>query len=368
MNAEIWAVDRVGLEEFRRAQATYAGAIAAAGRKTNIFGDPLPEISMVGQTAVVPVRGLLLATASPLAKLLGAMSYGDIQDMLGTAAGSGAKSIVLDIASPGGTVAGCPETAAAVAEIDKTIPVTAYCGPVCASAALWLASGARKVVASPSSSVGSIGVVAEYMNISSALDKAGIKNYVFTSAELKAAGSPSVPMTPEAAGAIQKRINEAGGMFAQWIKTRRRGVAESAFTGEVFFAGTAQKLGLIDGIVGSLEAAIVGAPKLATSAPAAATPRALFDSPEAQARHDWETSAELRKQFSSPDTLLGWRRAVAKGSVRLSLEERAQHAETFQDDVSAWVQRGKTKAQAIQLASTANPAAHRCYASIGGDF
>jgi ClpP class serine protease len=71
--------------------------------------------------------------------------YGSNYDGIVTAAEKAAgdpdvKRIVLAVDSPGGEVIGCPEAAAALAQIAKTKPVSAVVEGCCASAAYWLTS------------------------------------------------------------------------------------------------------------------------------------------------------------------------------------------------------------------------------------
>ncbi len=81
------------------------------------------------------------------------------------------KAVFLDIDSPGGTVAGTPELAAAVASLNERKPVYAFSSGLMCSAAYWIASQARAIYATPSAQVGSIGVVQAVIDNSAALDK-----------------------------------------------------------------------------------------------------------------------------------------------------------------------------------------------------
>src|SRR5689334_10898119 len=86
------------------------------------------------------------------------------------------KAVVLRINSPGGTVT-CSDTMYQMvrkfrAETRK--PVVADTQEVCASGAYYIACGADKIVAHPTSVVGSIGVIFETFEFSGAMDKLGI--------------------------------------------------------------------------------------------------------------------------------------------------------------------------------------------------
>jgi ClpP class serine protease len=103
----------------------------------------------------------------------------------------------LDIDSPGGTVAGTPELAAAVSALDQKKPVYAFSSGLMASAAYWIASQARAIYATPSAQVGSIGVVQAVVDRSAAINAAGIKVEVFSVGKYKAMGAPGTPLTDD---------------------------------------------------------------------------------------------------------------------------------------------------------------------------
>ena len=85
------------------------------------------------------------------------------------------KAVMLMIDSPGGSVAGTAELARDVAAADNVKPVYAHVDGMAASAALWVASQARRVFADPTAEVGSIGVVCVIEDSSAAAELAGVK-------------------------------------------------------------------------------------------------------------------------------------------------------------------------------------------------
>ena len=71
---------------------------------------------------------------------------------------------------------------------DLAKPTMAYTDSEMASAAYWIASAADKVVASPSSTVGSVGVYMVVADYSKAAEAQGIKMVVIKSGKFKGAG------------------------------------------------------------------------------------------------------------------------------------------------------------------------------------
>src|SRR5262249_19534382 len=112
-----------------------------------------------GALAVLPIHGVIM----PRANMLNAMSGGTSFDALTVAlraavADNGINTIILDIDSPGGSVAGATEFAHELRKARTIKRVIAQSEHTMASAAYWIGANATKIVASPSSFVGSIGV------------------------------------------------------------------------------------------------------------------------------------------------------------------------------------------------------------------
>lgn len=84
------------------------------------------------------------------------------------------KAIVLRIDSPGGTVAASQEIMLAVRRAAEEKPVVTSVGDVCASGAYMVAAQTDEIIASPGSTVGSIGVIMELANVEELLAKIGV--------------------------------------------------------------------------------------------------------------------------------------------------------------------------------------------------
>lgn len=93
------------------------------------------------------------------------------------------SAILLNINSPGGEVDGTNQLADLVYEARQIKPVVAYVGGMAASAAYWIASQASAIIIDDTAELGSIGVVAEYMDPKGMYEAMGIKVYEFTSSQ-----------------------------------------------------------------------------------------------------------------------------------------------------------------------------------------
>src|SRR5206468_9961404 len=107
------------------------------------------------------------------------------------------KAILLNIDSPGGGVAASQEIYAEVKRLreKKDKVVVAYLSSTGASGAYYVACAANKIVANPGTIVGSIGVIAEWINYADLLQWAKLKEIVFKPGEFKDTGSPTRALT-----------------------------------------------------------------------------------------------------------------------------------------------------------------------------
>ncbi|MGL4233422.1 MAG: S49 family peptidase, partial [Casimicrobium sp.] len=115
-------------------------------------------------------------------------------------------SIVIDVDSPGGTVAGIPEAAAAVKYAALKKPVVAIANEQMTSAAYWIASHATRVMATPGAIVGSIGVISGVGSRASKNEKDGVDIRIIRSVDRKALGNPNEAITDAAIDAVQSKV------------------------------------------------------------------------------------------------------------------------------------------------------------------
>lgn len=124
---------------------------------------PRPQSVHHGKVAIIPVIGPLFRYPNLFTLLQGTSTYNEITTAFNDACQNPAvKAIVFDIDSPGGEVNGCAALADTIYQARGTKPIIAYASGDCASGAYWLASACDKITVSPTSAIGSIGVVATY--------------------------------------------------------------------------------------------------------------------------------------------------------------------------------------------------------------
>jgi Peptidase family S49 len=105
------------------------------------------------------------------------------------------------------TLASIPELAEAVRAVSRQKPTVALIDPLCASPALWAISGARSIIATPSSEVGSIGVLTTRVSIDEHLKQQGIAVTVVSAGKFKSEGHEVLPITPAEQAELQRRVD-----------------------------------------------------------------------------------------------------------------------------------------------------------------
>lgn len=195
---------------------------------------------------VIAIEGPIVRKPDIFARvLMGATDALEIGDAIREASErDDIKAVFLDIDSPGGTVAGTPELAAAVASLNERKPVYAFSSGLMASAAYWIASQARAIYATPSAQVGSIGVVQAVVDDSGALDRDGIKVEVFSVGKYKAMGAPGTSLTDDQRDLIQSNLAEIAEEFHTAVMARGRSIPADAMEGQTFSGRQAQRYNL----------------------------------------------------------------------------------------------------------------------------
>ena len=250
-----WAID---LEMLPIIAGILARHIAGVDSRAEIDAALVNRASLpqpkAGSVAIIPVYGVIAPRMNLFSEMSGGTTFEKLSRQLRAAmADETVKTIVLDINSPGGSVAGNPEFAAEVLAARHIKPILAQAQFTMGSAAYHLGAAATKVYAAPSARVGSIGVYGIHDDLSAALEKLGVKRRYLSAGEGKVDGNETGPLSPEAEARLQKAIDEA---FAQFVGNvvhgRGKGMTPERVTKDwkahVYGAEEALSLGMIDGI------------------------------------------------------------------------------------------------------------------------
>jgi protease-4 len=178
---------------------------------------------------------------------------------------SSIKAIIIHVNSPGGGVAASEEIYREVKRIraEKKKKIVVSIETVGASGAYYVASASDKIYADSGSIVGSIGVIAEWMNYGDLLKWAKLKNVVLKTGEFKDTGNPARDLTPAEQAYMQQLIDNMFGQFVHAV-SEGRGLkyedVKSIANGKVWTGEQAASMKLIDG-VGDFETAVADTAK-----------------------------------------------------------------------------------------------------------
>lgn len=208
-------------------------------------------LSVESGVAVVSVQGVMMRDTDEWDEARGATSSRLIQQAIEQATSDpGVSQILLHIDSPGGQVAGTQEAAQAVVEAAKKKTVYAYTDGLMCSAAYWLASGANAIYGTPSSRIGSIGVLLAFIDWSKAFEEAGLKTEVIAAGKFKAAGVMGTSLTDDQRANLQAGVDEIMDEFRAAVLSRGRSIPAEAMEGQTFSAKQAQKFNLAGRVTG----------------------------------------------------------------------------------------------------------------------
>lgn len=219
--------------------------------------------------SIIPVEGTLVNRGAWLGSKSGMTSYEGIKaQLMDAAADPEIKSILLDINSPGGEAGGAFDLAAAIRDVRTQKPVVASVNDMSASAAYAIASAADQVVVSPTSVVGSIGVVMTHLDRSGELAQKGIKPTMIYAGAHKVDGHPYGPISENVRSDLQVHVNQiydqflntvAEGRGARFSADQARATEARTFTGtEAVKLGLADRVGTFESVLSELAAANPG--------------------------------------------------------------------------------------------------------------
>ncbi|MGE3228880.1 MAG: signal peptide peptidase SppA [Hyphomicrobium sp.] len=227
---------------WRTAAVLFVGLLLGA----LMFGsEDLSTLAGTKQIARVEIEGTITDDRDQLAMLK------KIRDA------SHVEALLVFVNSPGGTTTGGESLYLALRDVAEKKPVVAQFGTIAASAGYIVGLGTDHIVARGNTITGSVGVLAQWPEISELLGKLGVKFNEVKSGALKAAPNPFEPTTEEARRVMQDTIDDGFRWFLSLVQDRRginpqdvNGLVE----GRIFSGRQALSNKLIDEIGGEAEA------------------------------------------------------------------------------------------------------------------
>lgn len=206
-----------------------------------------------GGVAIIPVHGVIAPRMNLLSDISGGTTFEGLSAQLREAmASKDVTTIVFDVDSPGGNVAGASEFAAEVMKARATKPIVAQIQYLGASAAYWTMSAATQIVAAPSALVGSIGVFGMHDDLTDALAKLGVKRTIVSAGKYKTEALPGAALTDDARAHLQHLVDQQYARFVADVAlgrgTKEATVKSGYGEGRVLVAADALDAKMIDKI------------------------------------------------------------------------------------------------------------------------
>jgi protease IV len=158
-------------------------------------------------------------------------------------------AVVLEVDSPGGSATVSDAIFRSLKRLSAEKPTVAFVGSVGLSGGYLAACGARKIVALPTSLVGSIGVIFTRPVVEELMQKLGVRMVVTHEGKLKAMFQPWKEPTAEEQAKVQALTEEYYEWFVSSVAESRgipvEKVRELA-TGEMYSGARGKELGLVD--------------------------------------------------------------------------------------------------------------------------
>jgi signal peptide peptidase SppA len=211
------------------------------------------DYDVVAGIAVVPVQGVLVHEQSLWGYWFGGeTSYKQLASTLVDAmADSAVRAVALHVNSPGGEVAGCFDLVDGIYGLRGTKPIWSIVDEQACSAAYAIASAADRIVVPRTGETGSIGVVTQHIDITGALDKAGVKVTTIQFGARKTDSYPTTALSAEAQARLQADVDAMGELFVSTVARNRKLSATKVRSTEAatFLGAGGVEQGLVDAVM-----------------------------------------------------------------------------------------------------------------------
>lgn len=240
-------------------------AFAASGRWDMLAGLPVDGVEArvapqtqravaqrSGAVAVIPVNGVITGKPTPWERYGFTMSGASLVAATRAAMNDPeVKAIVWDMNTPGGSTSGVQEAHADLMGLRGKKPITAQVNYMSASAGYWLASAADEIAIAPSGVTGSVGAYMMHMDVSGAMDQAGVKAEFIHAGKDKVLGNEFAPLDDAARAYYQGLVDHAYAAFTGDVAAGRNVSldvvqGESFGSGRILTADAAKRAGMVD--------------------------------------------------------------------------------------------------------------------------
>jgi signal peptide peptidase SppA len=205
-----------------------------------------------GSIAVIDVFG----TISQRASLMSSWSGGTSSEKIGAQIREALDNpeiggIILRMNSPGGTVHGVSALADLIRQGREKKRIVGFCDGLMCSACYWIGSACTTVVATKTSEIGSIGVIATHYDMSERDKQNGVTRTFVTAGKYKIQAPDNAPLSKEGLAGLQDAVDTYYSIFIDAVSENRAMETEDVLKmadGRTFVGQAALDIGLIDNI------------------------------------------------------------------------------------------------------------------------
>lgn len=202
-----------------------------------------------GEAAVIQLNGQITPSGDGFGTT--GITPERVESLNSQALEQGADAVIYEWNSGGGSVVASKEVMREIDSMD--IPTVCRFRDVAASGAYLASTGCDRIVADSTSTTGSIGVTASYLEFSELLDDYGIEYVNVSGGEHKEVGSPFKNTTEEDIEIMENLVNLVHEEFLQTVEERRNisdEDMETIETGRIFLGSQAEEINMVDRIGG----------------------------------------------------------------------------------------------------------------------
>lgn len=260
----LWAIHEA---ELTKIESIYQGftndMIAGLERDSKLVLDSVElsqtglseDVTIINNIGILRIEGVITRKANILTMIFGGATLDTLtEDFKALVANEDIDTIVLDINSPGGPVAGVQDFANLIFDARGQKKIIAISSSIMTSGAVWIGAAAEQVLISGGTvTTGSIGVLTTHVDTSVLEASAGITVTEITAGKDKRIASTHAPLTDVGRSVLRVQVEKVMDAFVGDI-AKFRGVSEQVARsnmadGKVFIGDDAVKVNLVDDIM-----------------------------------------------------------------------------------------------------------------------
>jgi signal peptide peptidase SppA len=184
----------------------------------------------------------------------GVTSHEDIREDIDNALARGARCLVFDVNSPGGTAQGNAGLAQYIGTLKEQHGILSYSftDSMMCSAAEYITSACHGRFATSDAIVGSIGSMMGSVSFQGMLERVGIEFSLFTSGKYKGAGHPAKDLSDAQREFLQSWVTNSANEFKAQMTSYRKNLKPESMEGQFFSGREGERNGLIDCVVSGM--------------------------------------------------------------------------------------------------------------------